>query len=189
VVPNKEVHVAVTTISPEAEKLFERLDSFVAGRLEPDMCLVDRRRLLLPVLYQAQHLFGFLPQEVQEFVAERLDLHLSEVYGVVSFYSYFSLKPQGRFRISVCTGTACHIKGAERVLERLKQELGIEANDVTLDQRYSLDTLRCVGACGLAPVVLVNERVYGHVKPEMVGMILRDCEEEEDAAAQEENYG
>lgn len=175
--------MSTATISTESARLFKQLDAFISERIEPGLNVTERRRHLLPVLYQAQRLFGFLPEEVQEFVAERLDLHLSEIYGVVSFYSYFSLKPQGKFRISVCTGTACHIKGAERILDRLAQELGIEANDVTVDRRYSLDTLRCVGACGLAPVVLVNEKVYGNVKPEMVAMILKDCEEQEEAEA------
>lgn len=163
-----------------SDRLYRQLDTFINERIKQDGSIGVRRMQLLPVLYHAQSLFGFLPRELQEYVAERLDLHLSEVYGVVSFYSYFTMKPQGKFRISVCTGTACHIKGADRVLERLKQELGIEANDVTRDRRFSIDTLRCVGACGLAPVVLVNDKVYGHVKPEMVPMILKACQEAEE---------
>ncbi len=156
---------------------FEKLGEFIKTIRPENATLTMRRSAMLPALYKAQEIFGFLPEEVQEFVAEKLDIHLAEVFGVVSFYSYFTMKKQGKYRISVCTGTACHIKGADKVLKKFSDELGIEEGEVSMDGLFSLDSLRCVGACGLAPVVLVNEKVYGNVTPEMVKMILKECEE------------
>lgn len=161
----------------EVSEKFEKLAQFIKEVKPEGATITMRRSAMLPALYKAQEIFGFLPDEVQEFVAENLDIHLSEVFGVVSFYSYFTMKKQGKYRISVCTGTACHIKGADKVLKKFSDELGIEHGEVSMDGLYSLDSLRCVGACGLAPVVLVNDKVYGHVTPEMVNMILKECGE------------
>jgi len=180
--------VTLATTTPKADALFRKLDDYIDSLGLNDQCVQERRKHLLPTLYRAQELFGFLPKEVQEFVAERLDLHLSEVYGVVSFYSFFTMKPQGKFRISVCTGTACHIRGADRVVSELSRQLGIDPNDVTRDHQFSLDTLRCVGACGLAPVVMVNDRVYGHVTADMVPTILRNCEQMENDSLPEAEH-
>lgn len=129
---------------------------------------------LIKVLHKAQNVFGYLPEEVQYYIAERLDIPTSKVYGVVTFYSYFTMKPKGKFRISVCMGTACYVRGAEPVLDEFKKELSIDCNETTPDGKFSLDTLRCVGACGLAPVVLVGEKVYGHVTKEMVKDIIAE---------------
>lgn len=131
---------------------------------------------LIQALHRAQELFGYLPESVQLLVANRLGIHLSQVYGVISFYSYFSDTPSGEYRINVCTGTACYVRGADRVLEELKRLLGIDDGETTKDGRFSLGSLRCVGACSLAPVVMVNDRVYGNVTPETVPEILNDCE-------------
>ena len=163
--------------SSQTEMKYDNLSEYIKTLIFDKTSLAQRRGALLPALYKAQNIFGFLPEEVQEFVAEKLDIHLSEVYGVVTFYSYFTMRPQGKFRISVCTGTACYIKGADKVLRRLSADLGIDDGEVTKGLTYSLDTLRCVGACGLAPVVLVNDKVYGNVTPDMIPMILRECEE------------
>jgi NADH:ubiquinone oxidoreductase subunit E len=161
----------------ETVEKFEKLGEFIKTIKPENATLTMRRSAMLPALYKAQEIFGFLPEEVQEFVAEKLDIHLAEVFGVVSFYSYFTMKKQGKYRISVCAGTACHIKGADKVLKKFSDELGIEEGEVSPDGLFSLDSLRCVGACGLAPVVLVNEKVYGNVTPETVKMILKECEE------------
>ena len=134
------------------------------------------RGFLIQSLHKAQDLFGYLPESVQLFVANKLGIHLSQVYGVISFYSYFSDTPSGEFRINVCTGTACFVKGAGKLVEEFSRLLGIEEGETTGDMRFSLGGLRCVGACSLAPVVMVNERVYGNVTPEMVPEILNDCE-------------
>ncbi len=157
---------------------YDSLESYISTVISNNSTYQERRASLLPVLYKAQEIFGFLPEEIQEFIANKLDIHLSEVYGVVTFYSYFTMKPQGKYRISVCTGTACYIKGADKILKRLSGELGIDDGEVTKGLTYSLDTLRCVGACGLAPVVMVNDKVYGNVTEDMIPIILKDCRED-----------
>ncbi|MBT3294562.1 MAG: NAD(P)H-dependent oxidoreductase subunit E [Verrucomicrobia bacterium] len=134
------------------------------------------RGFLIQSLHKAQDLFGYLPESVQLLVANKLGIHLSQVYGVISFYSFFSDTPSGEFRINVCTGTACFVKGAGKIVEEFTRLLGIDEGETTGDMRFSLGGLRCVGACSLAPVVMVNERVYGNVTPEMVPEILNDCE-------------
>ncbi|NLY89116.1 MAG: NAD(P)H-dependent oxidoreductase subunit E [Firmicutes bacterium] len=127
---------------------------------------------LIPVLHQAQLLFGYLPHDVQVRIAEELDLPLSEVYGVSSFYSFFSLKPRGKYTVSVCMGTACYVKGAPALLEKIKETLRIEDGETTEDGLFTLDTTRCVGACGLAPVLTIGDDVYGRLTPEKVPEIL-----------------
>ena len=126
----------------------------------------------MPVLQAAQEIFGYLPEEVQIMVAEGLDIPLSEVYGVASFYAQFSMNPKGRYQISVCLGTACYVKGADKVLERITQKLGIQPEECTEDGAFSLTACRCVGACGLAPVMMINNDVYGRLTPDQVGPIL-----------------
>jgi NADH:ubiquinone oxidoreductase subunit E len=135
----------------------------------------QNRGYLIQSLHQAQHIFGYLPRNIQQLVATKLKLHLSEVYGVISFYHYFTDKPVGKFKINVCTGTACFVKGSGAVLDELKRYLNIEEGETSRDKKFSLGGLRCVGACSLAPVVMVNERVYGNVTPKMVPEIINDC--------------
>ncbi|MCT4542500.1 MAG: NAD(P)H-dependent oxidoreductase subunit E [Vallitalea sp.] len=127
---------------------------------------------LIRVLHKAQEIFGYLPKEVQKFVGKKLNVSTSKVFGVVSFYSYFTMTPKGEFNISVCMGTACYVRGADKVLDELKKELQIEVGETTPDGKFSLTSLRCVGACGLAPVVMVGEKVYGRVEANMVKDIL-----------------
>ncbi len=127
---------------------------------------------LMHILQEAQAIYGFLPIEVQKVIAEDLGISLSEVYGVVTFYSQFSLKPKGKNRISVCLGTACYVKGSDKILTEIEKELGIKCGECTEDGLFSVDSCRCVGACGLAPVVMINEDVYGKLTPEMVKGIL-----------------
>ena len=128
---------------------------------------------LMPVLQQAQGIYGYLPIEVQQMIAEGLNIPLAEVYGVVTFYSQFSLNPKGKYEISVCMGTACYVKGAGDLIERITQVLGIEPGEVTPDGKFSLTNTRCIGACGLAPVMTINEDVYGRLKAEDIDGILR----------------
>ena len=126
----------------------------------------------MPVLQAAQDIFGDLPEEVQIMVAEGLDIPLSEVYGVASFYAQFTLNPKGKYQISLCLGTACYVKGASDVLEAVQQRLGIKTGSITPDGKFSLDACRCIGACGLAPVMMINNDVYGRLTPDQVGAIL-----------------
>lgn len=136
------------------------------------------RGFLIQSLHHAQNLFGYLPEEVQQYVAKRLGIFHSEVYGVISFYSYFTDKPIGNFKINVCTGTACFVKGAGKIVDEFKRHLNIKEGETTPDGKFFLGALRCVGACSLAPVVMVNDRVYGNVTPEMVKKIIEDCQSE-----------
>ncbi|NLF35813.1 MAG: NADH-quinone oxidoreductase subunit NuoE [Clostridiaceae bacterium] len=133
----------------------------------------DSKGALIPVLHEAQEIYGYLPLSVQEVIANALGLPLSEVYGVVTFYTQFSLYPKGQFKIQVCLGTACYVKGSNNILEEFKKQLGIEVGQSTEDGKFSLDACRCVGACGLAPVVMINEDVYGTLVPGDVANILK----------------
>lgn len=129
---------------------------------------------LINVLHSAQHMFGYLPAEVQEVVAAELNVSVAHVYGVVTFYSFFSMIPKGEHPISICMGTACYVRGAEKVLDEFKKLLNVKVGETTPDGKFSVSCLRCVGACGLAPVVTVGERVYGRVAPEDVKGILEE---------------
>ena len=128
---------------------------------------------LISVLHKAQEIFGYLPEEVQTFVAEQLGISVAKVYGVVSFYSYFTMTPKGKFPVAVCMGTACYVRGAEKVLHDFQKQLGIGTGETTADGLFSIDALRCVGACGLAPVVLVGEDVYGRDEAKEVAAIIK----------------
>ena len=129
---------------------------------------------LINILHEAQELLGYLPQVVQQVIAADLHIPVSRVYGVVTFYSFFTMEPKGKYPISVCLGTACYVRGAEKVLEEFQKELEIKVGETTPDGLFSLDTLRCVGACGLAPVVTIGGKVYGRVTPEKVRDILQE---------------
>lgn len=129
---------------------------------------------LINVLHQTQGKFGYLPEEVQREIATNLNISIAEVYGVVTFYSFFTMKPKGRHAISVCLGTACYVRGAEEVVEEVKKLLKIDVGEVTSDGKFSLDCLRCVGACGLAPVMLIGEKVYGRIEVEHIKEILKE---------------
>lgn len=131
---------------------------------------------LINVLHKAQGIFGYLPAEVQEVVAREMRVSVAKVYGVVTFYSFFTMTPKGRHPISICTGTACYVRGAEKVLDEFKKRLNLKVGETSPDGKYSLSCLRCVGACGLAPVVLIGEKTYGRVSPEGVKDILKEYE-------------
>jgi len=131
---------------------------------------------LINVLHKCQEHFGYLPAEVQEVVSDELVVPVAKVYGVVTFYSFFTMIPKGKHPISICMGTACYVRGAEKVLDEFKKELGIQVGESTKDNKFSLSSLRCVGACGLAPVVLVGDKTYGRVAPDDVKNILKEYE-------------
>ncbi len=154
-----------------SDHLYKELDEFIDG-LNIDKEDKRKKGNLILILHKTQEIFGYLPEELQIYVANRLHIHHSEVSGVISFYNFFSTTRKGKYTISVCMGTACYVKGADKVLEQFERILGIKSGEVTKDMIFSIDSLRCVGACGLAPVVLINDKVYGRVKPEEVEGII-----------------
>lgn len=129
---------------------------------------------LISVLHKAQELFGYLGEEVQLFVSQKLEVPVSKVYGVITFYSFFTTEPKGKYVVNVCAGTACFVRGAGEIIEEFKKSLNIEVGETTEDGLFTLDTLRCVGACGLAPVVMVNNRVYGHFTKKNVEEVINE---------------
>ncbi len=137
----------------------------------------NRESELINVLHKVQGKLGYLPAEVQEVIARELKTSVAKVYGVVTFYSFFTMIPKGEFPISICMGTACYVRGAEQVLAEFKRQLKVEVGESTPDGRFSLNCLRCVGACGLAPVVQVGEKVYGRVAPSQVKEIIAEYRE------------
>ena len=155
------------------KKLFDELDNLIFALPEA------YESSLIYVLKEAQSIFGYLPKEVQLYIARKLNLSPAKVYGVVSFYSYFSTTPVGEHKINVCLGTACFVKGANDVLAEFEKQLGIKSGETTPDLKFTIECLRCVGACGLAPVVVVDGRVYSRVKPDDVTGIINDYKEVE----------
>ncbi len=129
------------------------------------LAIVDKYKgtegALIPVLHEVQEYFGYLPIEVQEIISDSLKVPLAEIYGVVSFYTQFTVQPKGKYAVNVCLGTACYVKGSAKILEKFEEILGIKAGETTADGMFSIDACRCVGACGLAPVSMINGEVYG----------------------------
>ncbi|KGG79561.1 NADH-quinone oxidoreductase subunit NuoE [Caloranaerobacter azorensis] len=132
-----------------------------------------KKGALMPVLHEAQRIFGYLPIEVQRMISEGLNIPLAEIYGVATFYSQFSLIPKGKYQIGVCLGTACYVKGAQAIIDKIKEELKLEVGGTTKDRKFSLQATRCIGACGLAPVMTINEDVYGRLKADEIPAILK----------------
>lgn len=165
----------IDVMKPVGEELpkekFDELESFINS-------LETTKGALIEILHKAQDIFGYLPRDVQLFIARKLGIPGAEVYGVVSFYSYFTTKPGGKHTISVCMGTACFVRGADKIVEAFKQKLGIESNETTEDGLFTLKDVRCIGACGLAPVVMVDDKVYGRVKVEDVDDIINTYRQE-----------
>ncbi len=149
----------------EQRDKFEKLDEIIES-------YKGKEGALIPVLHEVQQLFGYLPEEVQERVAAGLGLPLSEVYGVTTFYSLFTSEPRGKHRISICLGTACYVKGAAAIVEKLEEELGVKVGGTTKDEKFTLEVTRCLGACGLAPVMMIGDHVYGKVTPDKIKEIL-----------------
>lgn len=134
----------------------------------------DMKGSLIPVLHEVQDTYGYLPQEVLEFVSEQLNLPMTEIYGVATFYSFFSLEPKGEHVIRVCLGTACYIKGAQGIIDQISQELNVKVQGTTADNKFTLDATRCLGACGLAPVITIGEKVYGRLSKNDIPKILKE---------------
>lgn len=152
-----------------ANARFQELDEFIAQQSKG-------RDALIPILHKAQDIFGFLPIDVQEHVAKAMDLPVSEVLGVVTFYHYFTMQPRGRHTVNICLGTACYVRGAKKVVEALTQELDIKMGETTEDRRFSLTAQRCFGACGLAPVIMIDDDVHGRVTPKKIAGLLAQYE-------------
>ena len=148
------------------EEQTERLNKVIESHKGQDGAVI-------PVLHEAQDIYGYLPIEVQSKIADGLGVPLSEVYGIVTFYAQFSLYPKGEYQIGVCLGTACYVKGSQLILEKVKENLGIDVGECTADGKFSLDATRCIGACGLAPVMTINDDVYGRLTADEVPDILK----------------
>ncbi|GAU78136.1 NAD(P)H-dependent oxidoreductase subunit E [Fusibacter sp. 3D3] len=148
-----------------AKEKLEALDAFVDAQ-------ASKEDALIAVLHKAQDLFGYLPSELQLYVARKLKIPASKVYGVVSFYSYFTQEKRGEFTVSICMGTACFVKGIDKVVDEFTKQLGVKFGETTPDGLFTMNDVRCIGACGLAPVVMVNDKVFGHVKASDVAGII-----------------
>lgn len=159
-----------TSVKDLPQELFVELENYIST-------LDDKKGNLIHVLHKAQHIFGFLPQEVMLFVARKLNVPAADVFGVVSFYSYFTTKPVGKNVVSVCMGTACFVRGSDKILDAIKKDLGINTGETSKDMNFTLKDVRCVGACGLAPIVLVGEKVYGRLTAADIPGILAEYKE------------
>ena len=129
---------------------------------------------LIQILNEVQETYGYIPEHVQLEISKYLNIEMAEIYGVMTFYARFSLKPKGKYNIAVCLGTACFVKGSEQILERVKQKLGIDVGETTPDGKFSIEATRCIGACGLAPVFTVNDEVYGKATPQLVDKVIEE---------------
>ena len=147
------------------EEQEKELKAFIAAEKGVKGCL-------MPIMHKANQIYGYLPAEVQTMIADELDIPLAEVYGVATFYSQFSLEPRGKYVIGVCLGTACYVKGSKNILERLAKELDVKVGSTTKDGRFTLRDTRCLGACGLAPVIMINDDVYGRLVPDDIPAII-----------------
>lgn len=134
----------------------------------------DKTGALITVLHRAQHIYGYLSKDTQKFIAKKLSIPMAKVNGVVTFYSYFTEEPMGKYVINICMGTACFVKGAGDILSEFEKKLNIKVGETTSDGKFTIQVLRCVGACGLAPVVTINEKVYGHFTKDMVDTVLQE---------------
>ena len=153
-------------------ELLVQLDRYIEETPDPNGSLIN-------ILHKAQHLFGYLPHNLQLYISRKVNVNAARVNGVVSFYSYFTEEKTGKNVISVCMGTACYVKGAEKVLHKMLKTLDVEKNEVSKDELFTIRDVRCIGACGLAPVLTVGEKVYGHVTEDMVEGILDEYRGEE----------
>lgn len=160
-----ECELTAKQYAAEEEEKYRRLDKVI------DTYKGDKG-VLIQVLHQAQEIFGWLPEDVQVRIAEGLGISLSEVYGVITFYSFFNTVPQGDHTIRVCLGTACYVRGGKQILEQFEKELGIDVEGTTQDRKFSLEINRCVGACGLAPVVTIESDIYRRVKLDKIPSLI-----------------
>jgi len=133
----------------------------------------DKVSSLIQILHRVQGMYGFLPLSIQRFIANRLDIPLSRISGVITFYSFFSTKPRGKFVIKICLGTACYVKGGDKIVDKIKDILGVGVGETTADRKFSFEVMRCIGACGLAPAVMINDKVYDQITPQKLETILK----------------
>jgi len=154
------------TTHPSGDVRFASLDQTLAHYHHEPTALIQ-------VLHAAQHLFGYLSADVLRYVAAALKLPLSQVYGVVTFYHFFTMVPRGKHQILVCTGTSCHVRGSKTILERLEQQLGVKQGETTKDNLFSLNSARCIGACALAPAIAIGDDVYGKLSPDKIPGLCR----------------
>lgn len=166
----EEVFVMACKDCNKNAKLYEELDALIKEH-------EGNRDSLIPVMQGAQEIFGYLPKDVQILIAQGLGIKLSDVYGVATFYSQFTLEPQGEYVISVCLGTACYVKGSQKILDELSKELKVQEGKTTPDGKFTLNATRCLGACGLAPVMMINDEVYGRLTPDMISGIIKKYED------------
>ncbi len=150
---------------PEAEKKYIELDLVIEKSRNKNGSIIE-------ILHNAQEIFSYIPREVQIYIAEKMGKPFSEIYGIVSFYSLFTMKLRGKYTIEICMGTACYVKGAEEILNKLKNKLDIEPGEISQDGKFTIETTRCIGACSLAPVVTINGDVYSKVNPDEIEGIL-----------------
>ena len=153
--------VSFTGTKEQEEKLLKLIENFK-----------DVQGALMPVMQGAQDIYGYLPIEVQEIIADKMNVSLEKIFGIATFYTQFALNPKGKYNVSVCMGTACYVKGAGDVFDELKTQLGIQSGECTKDGKFSLEATRCLGCCGLAPVMTVNEDVYGRLTRKEIKGIL-----------------
>lgn len=149
----------------EMKEKMNKLDEIIASHK-------DQQGSLMPVLHETQELFGYIPEEAMQKISKELNIPMAEIYGVATFYSRFTLKPRGEHTIGVCLGTACYVKNAQLVFERLQKELNVKPGDTTEDGKFTLEATRCLGCCGLAPVIMIGEDVYGKLVPDDIPVIL-----------------
>ncbi|WP_066632731.1 NADH-quinone oxidoreductase subunit NuoE [Desulfolucanica intricata] len=152
-------------VDPQQEALQKMLDGYKG-----------QKGALIPVLQEAQEIYGYLPKEVMQQISKELNIPFSKIFGVATFYAQFHLKPRGRNIIRVCQGTACHVRGGAKVLEAISKKLGVGKNETTEDLRFTLETVACLGACGLAPVMMVNNDTHGRLTPDVAVSILEKYE-------------
>lgn len=133
----------------------------------------DKEGPLMPILHKAQEIFGCISLDVQKYISEALDIPITDIYGVVTFYSQFTLQPKGKYNIGVCMGTACYVKGSQRILDEIIKVLNIKVGETTKDGKFTIEATRCLGACGLAPVIMINDDVYGRLNPEDISDIIK----------------
>ena len=158
---NKVCKVAFEGTQEQQDKLIECISS-----------LREHKGAVMQILQEAQGIYGYLPQEVLEMISREIDTPLEELYGIATFYSQFSFNPKGKYKIAVCLGTACYVKGAGDIFDRISKRLGIKSGECTDDGKFSLEACRCIGACGLAPVIMINEEVYGRLTVDEVDKVI-----------------
>lgn len=139
----------------------------------------DEKGAMIPILHEVQQEKGYLPEDVQAYIAQKMGVPLSEVYGIVTFYALFNTQPRGKHRISVCLGTACYVRGSGKILEELEKQLNIKVGETTADGQFTLEACRCLGACGLAPVLTVDEHVHGRLTTKDVADLIAKYKDEE----------